>query len=222
MGLRRLALASLALVAASLVAAGPAGAKDGVKATLASRVPLDAPAGTQLRVAWRLFALDENGQRRPFGASGVFVRLGSASGAETREGFAPVRNHSTGGYEAVVVVPKGGIGDIEIGLLGWRSDATGTHRGDAIFPITNDPLPGAPRVASPPAPNILPPEASPPVSAPAESSAPAPQRPESRSTWVFVGIGAVLLGLAVVLVAVPLSRKRRRGVVTAARLQLPQ
>jgi hypothetical protein len=210
-------------VGAWLVVASSAGAKDGVKATLTTGIPLDAPAGTQLRVAWRLFAVDENGQRRPFGASGVFVRLGSATGAETREGFAPVGNRPTGGeYEAVVVVPKGGVGDVEIGLLGWRSDATGTHRGDAIFPITNDPLPGAPRVSSPPPPNILPPEALPPVSAPAEPSAAAPDLPASRSTWVFVGIGAALLGLAFVLIAVPLSRKRSRGVVSEARLHLPR
>jgi hypothetical protein len=136
--LRRFALVALCAAATALVAALPAAGKDGVEATLLTRIPLDAPAGTRLEVAWKLTYLD-HGRRRTFGAGGVFVRLTSAAGAGAETGFAG----GNGEYRATVVVPKGGIGDVQIGLQGWTNDAAGTRESDALFPITNDPLPGA-------------------------------------------------------------------------------
>jgi hypothetical protein len=136
--LRRFALAALATTAAALVGALPAAAKEGVKATLLTRIPLDAPDGTRLEVAWRLIYLD-HGRRRPFGANGVFVRLRSAAGGGAETGFAS----GAGDYRATVVVPKGGIGDVQIGLRGWTSGPSGTRESDVLFPISNDPLPGA-------------------------------------------------------------------------------
>jgi hypothetical protein len=126
------------VAATALVAALPAAGKEGVKATLLTRIPLDASAGARLEVAWRLTYLD-HGRRRPFGAGGVFVRLESAAGASAETGFAS----GNGDYRATVVVPKGGIGDVEIGLQGWTSGPGGTRESDLLFPITNDPLPGA-------------------------------------------------------------------------------
>jgi hypothetical protein len=138
--LRRFALANLAAAAVALVAALPAAGKEGVRATLLTSIPLDAPAGTRLHVAWRLTYLD-HGRRRGFGASGVFVRLRSAAGATAETGFAS----GHGDYRATVVVPEGGIGDVQIGLRGWTSGPAGTRESDALFPITNDPLPGTVR-----------------------------------------------------------------------------
>jgi hypothetical protein len=134
----------LALAAAALVAALPAAGKEGVRATLLTRIPLDAPPGTRLHVAWKLSYLD-HGRRRPFGAGGVFVRLTSASGGRAATGYAS----GDGDYTATVVVPKGGIGDVQIGLQGWTSGPSGTRESDLLFPITNDPLPGAARVSRP-------------------------------------------------------------------------
>ena len=148
MTLRGFAPGILGIASAALFAALPAAAKEGVEATLRTSIPLDAPAGTQVKVAWTLAYIDENGQRQPFGANGVFVRLLSASGADSEEGVAPMGAHPTGEYEATVIVPDGGIGDVEIGLRGWTSGPTGTRRSDALFPITNDPV-GVARVASP-------------------------------------------------------------------------
>jgi hypothetical protein len=139
--------ALVGVVTWALVTALPAGAKEDVQATLTSPVPLDAPAGTPLTVTWTLLFVDENGQRRPFGADGVFVRLLAASGAES-EGIATDRAHDTGEYEKTVLVPEGGIRDIELGLRGWVSDANGTRRLDLIFPITNDPVPGPKPISS--------------------------------------------------------------------------
>jgi hypothetical protein len=188
MGLRRSALALVALGAVALVTAVPAGAKEDVEATLATSIPLDAPAGTELTVAWRLFSVDENGQRQPFGANGVFVRLLSASGAASTEGVAPMGAHATGEYEATVVVPEGGIRDIELGLVGWVSDAKGTRRSDVIFPITNDPIPTA-----------------------APSAAPAAEEPApggwDATSWVIAGVASLL---CVLVVALAFRRRRSR------------
>ena len=181
--MRRFALVLLATAATALVTALPAAGKEGVKATLLTRVPLDAPAGTRLDVAWRLAYLD-HGRQRPFGAGGVFVRLESATGAGAETGFAS----GNGAYRATVVVPEGGIGDVQIGLQGWTSGPSGTRESDAVFPITNDPLPGAARVA-------------------ARSDTGWPR-------WIVVLVPALLGALAVVGAAL-LARQRARPVSNA-------
>lgn len=146
MRLGRWGSAAFIVVAAALAVALPAGAKEGVRATLATPVSRDAAPGTKLDVSWTLFYL-EDGKRRPFGAGGVFVRLTGPGGA-VHEAFADDRAGSLGEFSATVVVPEGGIADVQIGLMGWRSDASGTKRADRLFPITNDPRPGVPRAAS--------------------------------------------------------------------------
>jgi hypothetical protein len=137
---RRFGIA-LIVLAVALVAALPAAAKEGVTATLTTTIPLDASAGTSLDLAWTLASADG----KPFGAGGAFVRLLSATGERAQTGFA---RGDTGHYAATVRVPEGGIGDVEIGLRGFTSGATGTHRSDLLFPITNDPLPGALQIAA--------------------------------------------------------------------------
>jgi hypothetical protein len=139
MVMRRLSV-GLLVVAAALAAAFPAAGKEGVKATLATPVPLNAEPGTKLEVVWRLAFLDEHGRRQAFGAGGVFVRLLSASGAGAKTGLADERG--PGEYAATVVVPKGGIGDVRIGIRSWTNGPSGTRESDWLLPITNDPLPG--------------------------------------------------------------------------------
>lgn len=190
MSLRRSALVLVAAGMVALVAALPVSAKEDVKATLETSIPLDAPPGTQLTVAWQLFSDDENGRREPFGANGVFVRLLSASGAAATEGVAPVGAHATGEYETTVVVPEGGIRDVELGLAGWVSDAAGTRRSDLIFPITNDPIPTAPPIAS-----VAP-------------DGPVPSGSDATSTWV-TAVAAILLCVPVGLAGALVVRRRR-------------
>jgi len=136
-GLHRSARVWLAVAAAvALVGALPAGAKDGARATLTTRIPVAAAAGTSFRVAWVVTILD-NGRRRPFGASGMFVRL-----------LSPVRGQSVkvyadgvgGRYHATVRVPRGGMRGIQLGLRGWVSDQSGTRESDMLFPLSNDPF----------------------------------------------------------------------------------
>ncbi len=130
----------VAVAAAVLVGALPAAAKEGVKATLTTKIPLDAAPGTEVAVGWTLAYLDEAGRRQPFGAGEVFVRLLSASGARAETTFVD----GSGEFTANVAVPEGGIGDVRIGLRGY-SDG---RPSDMLFPITNDPLPGRRHVAS--------------------------------------------------------------------------
>lgn len=127
-------VALLVAVAAALVAALPAAAKEGVKATLQTPVPLDAKPGSKLTVTWTL-AFTENGKQHFFGAGGVFVRLLSATGAKTETADAPGYSNP---FTATVTVPEGGIGDVRIGLHGFTTFGPS----DEIFPITNDPVPG--------------------------------------------------------------------------------
>lgn len=195
MRLRALALVLAGAGAAALLAAQAASAKEDVKATLITGIPLDARAGTELKVAWRLFYVDENRKRQPFGANGAFVRLLSASGAASEEGVVPVGAYATGEYEATVVVPEGGIRDIELGLMGWVSDANGTRRSDLIFPITNDPVPRPGPIAS------------------AGPDGPAPGASDTASpTWLLVLVASLLTMLAFVIAAYVIRRRRYRAI----------
>ena len=148
MALRRVSFGLLGIVAAAFFAAQPAAAKEGVRATLNTVIPLDASPGTKLKVAWRLAYVDENGRRRPFGANAVFVRLLSRTGSGAKTAYVPSGPYSDGEYSATVAVPEGGIRDIQIGLRGFTSGANGTHNADVLFPITNDPLPGVAHVVA--------------------------------------------------------------------------
>src|SRR5205823_334555 len=111
-GLRRSALTCFAVGAVALVVALPAASEEGVKATLTTRIPIAAPAGTMVRVSWTLSYRDEHGQRHPFGGGGIFVRvLGRSHAAQTA-----LARGTTGRYVATVRVPKGGMRGIQIGM----------------------------------------------------------------------------------------------------------
>jgi hypothetical protein len=132
-----LVLAVVAVVCWSLLAAGPvAFGKENVTARLLTPLRLDAAPGEKLTVVWALAGADEHGQRQPFNAIGVFVRLLSASGSRPTVGFATPDAHPQGRYDAEVAVPKGGIGGIQIGL-GGSSDV---GVGETLFPLDNDPF----------------------------------------------------------------------------------
>ena len=136
------------------LAAVPASAKEGVEATLVAPIPPNASPGERITVSWTL-ASEENGERQPFGAEGIYIRLLSAAGGKPTIGDAT--GSADGGYVATVRVPEGGIGGIQVGLRGWATDATGTHRSDVFFPVTNWPTgtesatPAAGPAPSPPA-----------------------------------------------------------------------
>jgi hypothetical protein len=123
------------IVGCALLAAGSATAKDGVEATLLSSIPKRAPAGSTLRIEWRLTELQSG---RPFDAGGVFVRLVGARGATTTS--ADATQPRSGRFVATVAVPAGGVRDVRIGLHGWTSGPDGTKRADEFFRVVNDPF----------------------------------------------------------------------------------
>jgi hypothetical protein len=135
--LRHSALTCFAVATVALAVALPAPSKDGVKATLTTRVPVAAPAGTMLRVSWTLSYRDEHGRQHRFGGGGIFVRLLSRSNAPAQTAL---DRGTTGRYVATVRVPKGGMRGIQIGMPSWSSGPNGTHRADWLFPITNNPF----------------------------------------------------------------------------------
>jgi hypothetical protein len=183
---------ALAAIATGLTAA-PVAAKEGVEATLTAPVSLAAAPGDEITVAWKLTYENENGKRRPFNATGVFVELFSAGDGDSTIGSASDTAHSTGEYEALVAVPEGGIGGIQIALRGWADG----EPSPLVFPITNNPLPEV-------------------SAAPKAAAAPSPTRPApipesnagSRASWIVLGVvvAAFALGGAVIVL-----RGRHRG-----------
>jgi hypothetical protein len=79
--MRSFSLVLLVAAVASLAAVvGTASGKDGVVARIVDVTPAHARPGTPLTVVWTLSST-EDGHRRPFGASGVFIRLFGGRGA---------------------------------------------------------------------------------------------------------------------------------------------
>jgi len=127
------ALCALALVA--LVAATLAAAKESAQARLTT-LPLHAKPESTVRVRWTVDTRDDSGERRPFGASGMFIRLLSRTGASPTTGY----DDGSGTFATTLKVPEGGIGGVRAGLRGTSCDASGCQPSDALFPIVNDPF----------------------------------------------------------------------------------
>jgi hypothetical protein len=118
------------LVATMLALAPGAATKEDARARLTTVVPLGAAPGAAIRVGWTVSVPDGKGGREPFGATNMFVRLLSRTGAAATTGFA-AQTRMTGRYAAQVKVPEGGIGGIRMGLRGTT---------DVTFAVENDPF----------------------------------------------------------------------------------
>ena len=127
--MKRSALVLIAVCA--LVAAPPASAKQDVRAISSGACrPTPARAKT-IRVVWSLYYV-EDGRRRPFGASELFVKLRGASKV-----YGEGRN---GRYTARVKVPRRGITGIRFGLDGIRIVRGIESPAPVYFPLDNDPF----------------------------------------------------------------------------------
>ena len=115
------------VVTALALLATPAQAKEGVRAKLEGTARLDAAAGTKVRVAWRL--VDARG--RPFGASGIYLRVARCGGGVRR---IPARSVGRGRFSTHMVIAQRGIRELRVGLTGWRIPAGGkAQRADRLF-----------------------------------------------------------------------------------------
>ncbi|MDX6375829.1 MAG: hypothetical protein QOE98_132 [Gaiellaceae bacterium] len=158
--------AAIAVLAAACCLAAPpaAPAKEDVRARLdAPRALADATPGSRLRVSWTLNAAPRMPLRgrvstaelkAGFGAGGVYIAVrGDGSPARIFPAVSPGPGYPRGRYAAHVVVPRGGVSSVAIGLDGWRY-APGQARipADVFFPIENDPFRVAQRGSPDPSP----------------------------------------------------------------------
>ena len=130
---RLCSLVALVALAASLVAAMPAAAKEGVVARVLTPVPRTPEPGAKLRLVWTLSYV-EAGERRLFTAEGVFVRLFGADGSRSPRVYAA--QPTPGRYRATVAVPPGGVRRVVIGLMGTACDSAGCRSAPALFPVS--------------------------------------------------------------------------------------
>ena len=115
------------LLAAALLLAVPASAKEGVYAKLTDPVDLSAPAGTHVTVDWTL--QDQEGN--PFGAGGIYLRVARCGRTALR---IPAREVTRNRYVAAFKMPRRGVRKITVGLKGWRIYPSGRkERADAFF-----------------------------------------------------------------------------------------
>jgi hypothetical protein len=124
----------------------PPVARNWVQATLISPIPKSAPAGSTVTVRWKLWSLDQHGKVAPFGAADLFARI--VNPARTRVTRADARCHDgrkaiychDGHFYARIRVPSGGIGKIQVGIMGWSDGPGGRSKpAPGLFPITNYP-----------------------------------------------------------------------------------
>jgi len=125
-------VATLLALGLALSAIGTALAKgEAATLTLDDPLPVDAPPGSEVEIAWTLDILDGDGTTEPFSAEGVYVRSTPASGAPVE---VVARQDRTGHYIASVTVPPDGLGAVVIGLQGTACLANGEcSRADEIF-----------------------------------------------------------------------------------------
>jgi hypothetical protein len=133
----RLCLVVLVVVGGvGLVAAPGALAKGRVTARIEQPTRCDAAAGKKLTVAFSLTSAEADGTARPFGASGVFVKLRRADGRSLK---VRARSDRRGHYRARIVVPHGGLRRIDTGLEGETIRQGVTHDADVVFTTRGDP-----------------------------------------------------------------------------------
>lgn len=183
--------------------AGPALAKEGVEALLDAPIGRETPAGTELLVGMKVFALDGDTTHRVEGTP-MYLELTGPTGDVTRAmGVQDVIGH----YTMRVTVPEGGVVSLEVGIHG-TSDLAITvvgHPlvGGGIGPRTAQAAPAAPAAGTSVAPAVD----------------PAPSGPVSGSVEVIVRVIALaLVTLAVLGLGIGLRRTRRpRGLVSPPR-----
>src|SRR5579884_3548759 len=201
MVMSRVLLAFLVIALCAVFAVPPAAGKEGVRARLDAPLPLAAVPGRTITVTWTL-RYSQHGGRRPFDASGLFVRLVDASGGRSTEALG---EGSAGRYSARVVVPAGGIARIQFGLQGWTSLANDSAvEADTYFPLENDPF----RAGAGPA------RTSSPAARTSDAGWPAP-------IWLVAVGSAFVIGLSLSLHRQLAARRSRPGhETTSARIDL--
>jgi hypothetical protein len=130
-----LPIALLALLSLAV----PVAAKEGMAAELDAPVSRDAEPGSTVEVGFDVYVEEPSG-RFPVQGSPLFIRLVPPDRGGSREARAREMPSGSGHYVASVVVPRGGIDRVEIGLRGESCDATGCRRSDMLVALVGDVL----------------------------------------------------------------------------------
>lgn len=197
--MRRVARAGLLGTALLLSLAGTAAAKEGV-AVLDAPIPPGAEPGSDLEVGWRVFTTDGKTEW-PETGSPIFIRLTSVGRLHSVERAGREDPPGSGHYVATVTVPMGGVGLVEVGLLGESCVNGECTRSDLMFTLAEEQA--HPRLATPlvPAPQVKAPEpvepdnAYPRVAAPATPTQPVADVPVALAAVAFAGLGALTIVL---------------------------
>ncbi len=174
----------IALIGIIALTTAPALAKEGAEAKLDTAIPRDAGPGSTIDVGWSVF-YDVDGKQEPVYGSPVYIRLVSSDRTTSTEVMGTETPAGSGHYTASIEVPRGGIGEIVVGMIGESCDANGCQRSDMIFPLTDDPL----------------------VSGAAPAVAPVSTTPIGAELLPIVAIG-LAVGVAGALAALLLGRRR--------------
>lgn len=149
--------------------AGTTLAKDNTQAELDAPIPRDGVPGTKIDVGFRAWVPD-GGKDWPFSGLAVFIRLTSPDGRSSTEAAALQDRSVPGRYTATVVVPAGGVGLVEVGLLGENCVNDVCTRSDLMFALPEEQR--RPRVIAAP---VAPPERPAPAPAVQPTAAAAPR-----------------------------------------------
>jgi hypothetical protein len=121
----------LLAAAVAALAAPAASAKEGAQAHLLASLPAHPLVGSLISVRWSVDLPGTPGTRRPFGATGMFVRLLGRAGASTS---ATARQYEPP-YRVRIRVPAGGIRSIRFGLMGTGCGPSGCKPSPLFFPL---------------------------------------------------------------------------------------
>jgi len=131
-----MAAAMAALFSVSVV---PVLAKEGAEAKLDTAIHRDAEPGSTIDVGWSVFMVTSSGQEPVYG-SPIYIKLVAPDGSSTEAGGTE-KPAGSGHYTASIVVPKGGIQDVVVAMVGTAcTNGGGCQRADYAFPLTDDVL----------------------------------------------------------------------------------
>lgn len=135
----RILVATAAIAAVFAVSGLPALAKEGAEAKLDTAIHRDAEPGSTIDVGWSVFMVTPTGEEPVYG-SPIYIKLVAPDGSSTEAGGTE-KPAGSGHYTASIIVPKGGIQDVVVAMVGTAcTDGGGCQRADYVFPLTDDAL----------------------------------------------------------------------------------
>jgi hypothetical protein len=135
----RILVAAAAIAALFSVSALPVFAKEGAIAKLDTAIHRDAEPGSTIDVGWSVFMVTPSGEEPVYG-SPIYIKLVAPDGSSTEAGGTE-KPAGSGHYTASIVVPKGGIQDVVVAMVGTAcTNGGGCQRADYVFPLTDDVL----------------------------------------------------------------------------------